>query len=146
VTIFSNASANLTAKLATMRKSVAIVSDADGNGLGPGDVLRYRLEYELSDYFAVDLGGAGRLRYTDTLGDGQTFLGCANAGTTISAFENGTIVAAQPYTPLGCSAAPMNAMGQTVFTFDVGLRLSPLRSLLDGDLSRPTPRRPAPPG
>ncbi|MBK8322758.1 MAG: DUF11 domain-containing protein [Betaproteobacteria bacterium] len=138
VTIFSNASANLTAKLATMRKSVAIVSDADGNGLGPGDVLRYRLEYELSDYFAVDLGGAGRLRFTDTLGDGQTFLGCANAGTTISAFENGTIVAAQPYTPLGCSAAPKNAMGQTVITFDVGSRLSPLLgSLLDGDLVAP---------
>ncbi len=138
VTIFSNASANLTAKLSTMRKSVAVVTDADGNGVGPGDVLRYRLEYELSDYFALDLAGAGRLRFTDTLGDGQTFLGCANAGTTISAFENGTIVAAQPYTPLGCSAAPKNALGQTVITFDVGSRLSPLLgAVLDGDLVSP---------
>lgn len=137
-TIFSNASAEITAKLATMRKSVSVVTDADGNGIGPGDVLRYRLEYELSDYFAMDLGGAGRLRFTDTLGDGQTFLGCANAGTTISAFENGTIVAAQPYGASGCSAAPKNALGQTVITFDVGSRLSPLLGArLDGDLVSP---------
>lgn len=137
-TIFSNAGADLTAKLSTMRKTVTLVTDVDGNGIGPGDTLRYRLEYELSDYFAMELGGPGRLRFIDTLGDGQTFLGCANPGTTISAFENGTIVANQPYGAAGCSAAPKDAQGRTVINFDVGARLAPLLGAqLDGDLVAP---------
>lgn len=52
-----------------VQKSVAMVKDNNAAGLSPFDVLEYTMNFQLSDYFAVD-----NLIMTDVLGDGQEFL------------------------------------------------------------------------
>ncbi|MCF6313106.1 MAG: isopeptide-forming domain-containing fimbrial protein [Verrucomicrobiales bacterium] len=52
-----------------IQKSVNLEVDNNAPGLTPFDVLEYTMDFQLSDYFAVD-----NLVITDTLGDAQEFL------------------------------------------------------------------------
>lgn len=51
-----------------IQKSVVIVDDVGPTGLSPGDTLQYRLDLQVSDYFAFN-----NVVLTDVLGDGQIF-------------------------------------------------------------------------
>lgn len=126
--------ANLTARLLTLRKGVAVVDDTAPAGPSPGDTLEYTLTFDLSDYHSVSLAGASRLQFIDVLGDGQTFVGC-DATATIAAQANG---AALPVTPMGaaCTAAPKAANGATTITLDAAALLQPVfGNTLQGDLA-----------
>ncbi len=129
--------ATLTAKLAPIRKTVAVASDPGGDGPTRGDLLRYTLTYDVSDYFSVALAGPGALTLTDVLGDGQTFQGCADAGTTISAFANGTTLAPAPLGGGACSDTGKDPVtGKTTITFNAGVALTGTFGLsLHGDLA-----------
>jgi len=84
----------------------------------------------------VTLLGAGRLQFTDVLGDGQTFVGCADANTTIAAQANGVAMPVQGFPGVTCTAAPKAADGTTTITFDVAAILQPVYgSTLFGDLA-----------
>jgi uncharacterized repeat protein (TIGR01451 family)/fimbrial isopeptide formation D2 family protein len=127
--------ATLAAKLLTLRKSVAVVGDVAPVGPSPGDTLEYTLTFDLSDFHSVALVGANSLKFTDVLGDGQTFVGCADAGTTISAQANG-VALAQGFPGATCSAAPKAAAGTTTITFDAAAVLQPIYgNTLFGDLA-----------
>jgi fimbrial isopeptide formation D2 family protein len=62
----------LNAKCLAIQKSVKMFQEFPGGAIGPtpGDVLRYELNFQVSDYFTI-----GKLVVTDFLADGQTFLG-----------------------------------------------------------------------
>jgi hypothetical protein len=51
-----------------MQKSVAIETDTGVPGYSPGDLLKYTLDFQISDYFTF-----GDLKLTDVLSDGQRF-------------------------------------------------------------------------
>jgi len=51
-----------------VQKSVSIVDDVGAPGYSPGDVLEYKLDFQISDYFTF-----GNIVLTDTLTDGQRF-------------------------------------------------------------------------
>ena len=128
--------ANLAAKLMTLRKSAALVVDPGSNGVTPGDTLEYTLIYNLSDFYAVSLVAPNALNIAESLGDGQTFLGCADANTTITAQANGTTLPVQAFPGATCTAgAKVVATGVTPITFDLGAVLTgTFGTLLHGDL------------
>ena len=137
--------ANLAAKIMTLRKTAALVVDPSGNGVSPGDTLEYTLTFNLSDYYATTLVGPNALAFVEALGDGQTFLGCGDPNTTVTAQSNGTTL---PVTAVGANCvagAKVVATGVTPITFDLGAALNGtfgplLRGDLQGDatLSGPT--------
>ena len=65
------------AKSVALHKSSAIDADNGVAGVSPGDVLSYRYDVTLSDYFAIGKSalGQGSLTITDVLGDGLSFTG-----------------------------------------------------------------------
>lgn len=139
-TVTGSGDATIVAKLAPVRKGVTLSFDPAGNGPSHLDILTYRIEYELSDYFSVSLAAPG-LVFTDVLGDGQTFLGCADAGTTIAWTVNGTSAGPQPLPPGTCSATTKDpATGETTITFDSGgAAAGTIGSTLYGDLATGPP-------
>ena len=86
--VSANGSDTVTAKLLATRKSVVDVIDGGTAGPSSGDTLEYTVVVDLSDFWSVALSGASGLKVVDTLGDGQTFLGCADANTTLTAQMN----------------------------------------------------------
>ncbi|NNJ26985.1 isopeptide-forming domain-containing fimbrial protein [Alienimonas chondri] len=58
----------LDGKSIAVQKSVAVVSDPQGNGTTPGDVLEYTIRFQISDYFTF-----GDLTLDDLFSDGQRF-------------------------------------------------------------------------
>ena len=130
--------ATLTAKLLTLRKGVAVAIDTGASGPSPGDTLEYTLVFDLSDYHSVSLALADpdRLRFVDVLGDGQTFVGCGNATTTIAAQANGVPLAATPTGAAACSATTKAADGTTTITLDAAALLqATYGDTLHGDLA-----------
>ena len=88
----------------TIQKFEEIVSDADPAGLSPGDVIEYRLEFQISDYFAYD-----NFYITDVISDGQhlvdTFtptLSIAGNGYTLAEadFDDSSITIDSDYSPI----------------------------------------------
>jgi uncharacterized repeat protein (TIGR01451 family)/fimbrial isopeptide formation D2 family protein len=116
----------IAAKLLTTRKSVADLVDLGNNGPSSGDTLEYSVIVDLSDFWSVALGGAGSLTVVDTLGDGQTFLGCSDASTTLSAQMNGVSYPVQPAAANCTASAKDPVTGKTTITLDVGSAISAL--------------------
>jgi hypothetical protein len=115
-----------------------VAIDTGASGPSPGDTLEYTLVFELSDYHSVSLALADpdRLRFVDVLGDGQTFVGCGDATTTIAAQANGVPLAATPTGAAACSATPKAADGTTTITFDAAALLqATYGDTLHGDLA-----------
>ncbi len=69
----------------TVIKTSAITDDVGGNGLSPSDTITYTIEFEISDYFALD-----SVVVNDILGDGQTYDDTFNP--TIELFQNGSTI------------------------------------------------------
>src|SRR5450755_4690784 len=114
----------ITAKLLTTRKGVADVIDTGATGPSSGDTLEYTVIVDLSDFWSVALSGATGLKIVDTLGDGQTFLGCGDANTTLTAQMNGSGYPTQSATAV-CSASAKDAVtGKTTVSFDIGAALT----------------------
>ena len=101
----------------TIQKFSEIVVDANPAELSPGDVIEYRLEFQVSDYFAYD-----NFSVTDVISDGQHLL---DTFTPTLSFEgNGYSLAAadfdvanytidSDYTPI--STAPNTGLTTVVF-------------------------------
>ncbi len=101
----------------TIQKFSEIITDAIPEGLSPGDVIEYRLEFQVSDYFAYD-----DFSVTDVISDGQHLL---DTFTPTLSFEgNGYSLAAgdfdaanytidSDYTPI--STAPNTGLTTVVF-------------------------------
>ncbi|MDH4566989.1 DUF4347 domain-containing protein [Pseudomonas sp. BN414] len=120
------------AKSITLEKQVSVRTDGGTTGLSPGDVLDYRLNIALSDYFAFGRTflGAGNFAVVDSLGDGQTLI----PGTaTLTISQNGIT-----QTVALLSQSIVNADGSTSITFNIGASLANafgLRQWLNGDLA-----------
>lgn len=103
----------------TIQKFSEIAVDASPAGLSPGDVIEYRLEFQVSDYFAYD-----DFTVTDVISDGQRLL---DTFTPTLAFEGngyslaeadfgaGNYTVDSDYTPIG---TPPNT-GTTTVTFNI---------------------------
>lgn len=65
------------AKSVALHKTSTVDADNGVAGVSPGDVLGFRYDVTLSDYFAIGKSalGQGSLTITDNLGDGMTFTG-----------------------------------------------------------------------
>lgn len=70
----------------TIQNFEEIITDISPEGLSPGDVIEYRLEFQISDYFAYD-----GFSITDTISDGQHLL--ETFTPTLSFEGNGFILA-----------------------------------------------------
>lgn len=125
-TISVNSSDNHTLNLRSLaiQKGVALQTDPQGNGISPLDTLRYTINFQLSDYFAVQT-----IFVTDTVGDGQTFdttytpaLSVTEAGTTTNA----------NFSPANYSATH-NANGTWTLIFNVSQQLVD-SGAIDGNL------------
>ena len=126
-------SAQATAKSILVRKSVAIDQDTGATGYTPGDILRYTLDFQVSDYFAFD-----NVILTDVIGDGVHLVetsaptleltsssGMASAGFDLAnynIFNNWT----------GATPTPTNPNGETTLTLDVAGELAMRRGNGDG--------------
>ena len=92
--------ATVTAKSIATQKSQIIPPGLDlpPSSLGPGDIIRYTVDVQVSDYFRL-----GSVVLTDVLSDGQAFV----AGSAIlTATERGTLI--------GSASAAFNAENVTV--------------------------------
>lgn len=118
-----------------VQKSVEIADDTGPEGYSAGDILKYTLSFQISDYF-----GFGNLTLTDVLTDGQRF---DNPGgdfpPTFSVSDRNTVLTDQNfiYTPPPGSATPADDLiidesqignsgvpadgtdGSTTLTFDI---------------------------
>ena len=52
-----------------IQKSVTIVNDTGASGATPGDILEYRLNFQISDYRTI-----GKIEIEDHLSDGHLYL------------------------------------------------------------------------
>ena len=107
--------ASFTAKSIATQKSVAELTDTGATGFTPGDVVRYTMDTQGSDYFAFD-----NLVTTDTLGDGVTY--AANSGH-VTFYRGSTAVGTANFTDGGTLAITNNADGTTTLVFDVSAAL-----------------------
>jgi fimbrial isopeptide formation D2 family protein len=126
----------LNARSIAIQKVDALATDARGPGLGPGDVLAYRLDAQVSDFFAFG-DGATPLRIVDTLSDGLDFLDATNgfANPTLSVVRSGG--AAEAYTLVrGVHYGVVtDADGRQTITFDLAAALpAGTGQVLVGDL------------
>ncbi|AYF86679.1 DUF4347 domain-containing protein [Pseudomonas sp. DY-1] len=120
------------AKSITLQKQVSVRTDVGSPGISPGDVLDYRLNIALSDYFAFGKTflGNGSFLVSDQLGDGQNLI----AGTaTLTITQNGVT-----QTIALVSSSVVNADGSTSMQFDIAQSLANafgIRDWLNGDLA-----------
>ncbi len=124
--VSDSGNATITAKLLATRKSVADVIDTGTTGPSPGDTIEYAVVVDLSDFWSVALTGANGLKVVDTLGDGQTFLGCADVNTTLSAQMNGASYPTQSIAANCVASAKDPVTGKMALTFDAGTAMSTL--------------------
>jgi hypothetical protein len=73
----------LTIRSMSVQKSVAIQVDNDVPGYSPGDILKYTLEFQISDYFTF-----GDLVVTDVMTDGQLLDTTTAPAFTVSDWNN----------------------------------------------------------
>ncbi len=122
--VSDSGTASLAAKLLATRKGVAVVNDVGTAGPSPNDTLEYTVVVDLSDYWSVALAGAAGLSITDTLGDGQTFLGCADPTTTLAAQMNGVAYPVQSAAAICSASAKDPVTGKTTLGFNVGAAMA----------------------
>ena len=93
-----------------VQKSVTIDTDNGAPGYTPGDILKYTLEFQISDYFTF-----GDLVLTDTLTDGQRFDSSGSNDPTFSVSDRNTTLTntAFSYTvyPFGSPAPATPVLG-----------------------------------
>lgn len=118
----------ITAKALALRKGGAVVIDTSPAGLSPGDTVEYSLTGEVSDYFTL-----GNLTVTDTLGDGQTFLGSLTP--TLALQSNGQTVAASSFLGSEFTQAGKDGNGRTLISFDLSEAIDRLIDGSDGQLT-----------
>jgi uncharacterized repeat protein (TIGR01451 family)/fimbrial isopeptide formation D2 family protein len=122
-----NASDSIVAKAVALQKTGTIFSDTGPTGLTPGDTVEYTLTGNVSDYFTV-----GNLTVTDTLGDGQTYLGSFTP--TVALQSNGSAVAATDFQPSEFTVAGKDASGRTLVTFNLSAAITRLIAGSGGQL------------
>lgn len=105
-----------------IQKSYAISSDNNYAGETPGDVITYVLDYQIADSFAFT-----SVVITDTLGDGQTFIGGSGRMTYDRSGSTQTI---NPIVPTTTS----NSDGSTTLVFDISGALLAASHADGGDL------------
>jgi uncharacterized repeat protein (TIGR01451 family) len=121
-----------TAKSLAVQVESAIVTDTAATGFSPGDIVKYTIKFQVSDYFDLS-----QLKLEDILGDGMTLLPgmspvlsvIRNGGTAVDinfgaiadgmTTDNGQTVATDGAAAFWNYLA-RNASGQTVINFDVG--------------------------
>uniref|UniRef100_UPI000255B5AC DUF4347 domain-containing protein n=1 Tax=Microbulbifer agarilyticus TaxID=260552 RepID=UPI000255B5AC len=122
----------ITAKALATQKSVALVSDPQGNGPTPGDRLEYTLSIQVSDYVQVN-----NLDLSDLLGDGLDYV---DGSATFELFENGNSVGPDAFGSGNVSVTenPDPGDGSTNLSFDISQELIDrginANGTLDGDL------------
>lgn len=122
----------------TLGKGSTVVVDPTSNGATPGDIVRYTLTFEISDYF-----GYANLSLEDILSDGQHYFQNAtyypqlsitrDGGTQTYAFAPGNVDVACNYTDTGfggecdshdyTNSSPPDNDGGTTVTFDIAQEL-----------------------
>jgi uncharacterized repeat protein (TIGR01451 family) len=97
-----------------LQKGVTNLIDVAPAGNTPGDTLEYRLDFQVSDFFAFD-----NLIITDTLGDGQSFDG--SFIPTLEIHEQGLSSGPSPMSPANRPpvAPARNPDGTTTLVFNI---------------------------
>jgi uncharacterized repeat protein (TIGR01451 family)/fimbrial isopeptide formation D2 family protein len=134
-TVTDSASDTITAKQLAIQKSVQVVNDVGSPGPSRGDTLEYTLNFQVSDFFALE-----NLIATDVLSDGQAFV--STFTPTISFTQHGVPVSGA--FPAGTFRVVRNIVttGRTRVTFNVAQALADLglstgTAIFGGDVSAP---------
>jgi uncharacterized repeat protein (TIGR01451 family) len=113
-------------KCIAIQKSVALFTDTGAPGYTPGDILKYTLNFQISDYKTF-----GSLLITDALSDGQKLVSPAPTlsvkdqyGTMSGNFVSGSDLLAIPDPSIHCG----NAVGGTKLSFLVSQKMMSLGS------------------
>lgn len=130
----------LQARSLATQKHGEIVTNAGASNLTPGDVIRYTLASQVSDFFAMGGDAAGTdLVLTDTLSDGQQFLDSTTtppAADPTLVVTRGGATESHALTPGVHYTTAINGAGQTVIRFNLrsALPAAGHGQLLIGDL------------
>ncbi len=119
------------------QKSVAVVTDNNVAGLSPGDIVRFTIEGQISDYFTQD-----DLALQDVLGDGYDFdiLNPGNAQLTFVT-ENGTALGGTPiaFSTAAVDPAPDITAGGVEYPFPAAGTLLVTQNARAGEASGTSP-------
>ena len=118
-TVTDSATNTITAKQVATQKSVQVVTDVGSPGPSRGDTLQYTINFQVSDFFALE-----NLIATDLLSDGQSF--DATFTPTISFTQHGVPVSGA--FPAGTFSVDRDTVttGQTTVSFNVAQALADL--------------------
>jgi uncharacterized repeat protein (TIGR01451 family)/fimbrial isopeptide formation D2 family protein len=122
----ANAQHTLTARTVALQKSYADLTNPGSPRAG--DLIEYTLNFQVSDYFALD-----NFDITDVISDGQEF--DASFTPTLTYTQQSESYTAAPFAPANVTVTvndPGN--GTTDVVFDVSSQLAALRGSADGDL------------
>ncbi len=126
-TFTSTATHTLADQNIAVQQSYRVVSDANASGLGPGDVLEYQINFQVSDYAWIQ-----DLLLTTSVPNGQKLLTSTPVTFTVSGV-NGYADGAVTNSALGLSlVTPGKTTGQLDYQFNVSSQLQALG--LDGIL------------
>ncbi|MEO7405069.1 MAG: hypothetical protein ABIU95_15505, partial [Burkholderiales bacterium] len=112
----------ITAKSVAIQKGLTFTSNVGDSGYSPGDVLRYTLQIQVSDYFAYG-NNAGSMIITDVLSDGQLFAAGYTPKITINRENGGGVVVATDFVGTEFTVDTSQHLagnGSTTITFDLG--------------------------
>ncbi len=126
---------DVTARNIAIQKSVELLTDNEASGLSPGDIVRFTIEGQVSDYFSHD-----NMALQDVLGDGYDFnlLNPGNPMLTLVT-ENGVAGAPVAFTIAALSPAPDISTGGSEYPFPAAATLLVTQNAQPGEASGTTP-------
>jgi len=124
-----NSRHTLTARTVALQKTFADLTNPGSPRAG--DLIEYTLNFQVSDYFALD-----NFDITDVMSDGQEFDASFTPTLTYTQRSGSESYTAVPFAPANFTVTVNNVTGDgtTDVVFDVSSQLAALRGTLDGDL------------
>ena len=119
LTVTGSDSDTITAKQVATQKSVADVTDVGAPGPSPGDTLQYTVNFQVSDFFALQ-----NLNLTDVISDGQSF--DVSFVPTITFTQQGTALSGGFSSGSFSVTRDTVTTGQTTVSFNISQELSAL--------------------
>ena len=115
---------NLTARTVSLQKSFSKVGG--GTTYKAGDTIEYQLNFQVSDYFALN-----NVTLEDILSDGQELDSSFTPRISFQQQANGNNFTNEPFDPLNVTGT-INGNGTQTVSFDISEQLKVLRLLPDG--------------
>lgn len=118
-----------------IQKSVAMATDVGPTGYTPGDIVQYTLNFQVSDYFALE-----NIAITDILSDGQRYYPAFNptlsvnihGSTTSGSIDTANIQVVDHFTGGSPAVPPIDGTQEIIFDISSELLLRTFSN--DGDL------------